>query len=192
MSLLALVLAGLAPLAHAATGGPDAYGYTYIDSNEPGGPVYFFDDISTTGTLASAASAADDSQEQLSVAGFTFPFYGQNHTTFVVGTNGGVYFTNVYLTLGNVCMPGSAGMNALIAGFWDDLNPSAGGNIYYQLKGTAGVDRRLIVQFHGVYRYSVNLPITMQYVLWEDGRVHLTYSHFAPTGKTMRHTVWSV
>lgn len=37
--------------------------------------------------------------------------------------------------------------------------------------------------------FSFHYPSLIQA---RDGRVHLTYSHFAPNGKTMRHTVWSV
>jgi len=36
---------------HRATGGPDAFGYTFIDSLEPGGPAFTGHDITGTGTL---------------------------------------------------------------------------------------------------------------------------------------------
>ena len=87
-------------------GGPDPFGYTYIDSVEPGGPTYSWWDISGTGT---DMGLSDDSYYWSITLPFTFDFYGTGYTEVAVGSNGVIYFMDVYLGLTNVCLPGDPG-----------------------------------------------------------------------------------
>jgi hypothetical protein len=73
-----------------ATGGPDAYGYTWIDSNEPGGPVYTWKDISTIGTLVTGLT--DDNWVGPFSVGFPFHFYWYDITQYWLGANGFLKF----------------------------------------------------------------------------------------------------
>ncbi len=64
------------------SGGPDLFGYEWIDSNEPGGPVYEWNDISTTGTLVTTwvatniYPAVDEGKAGPFALGFNFKYYG--------------------------------------------------------------------------------------------------------------------
>ena len=55
-------------------GGPDAFGYTFVDSDEPDGPAYDWIDITLTGTQV--AAMGDDAYQGPFDLGFDFPFYG--------------------------------------------------------------------------------------------------------------------
>lgn len=77
-----------------ATGGPDAYGYTWIDSNEPGGPVYAWKDITTTGTLVTGLG--DDNYVGPFPIGFPFHYYWYDVTQYWIGSNGYIKFGTPY------------------------------------------------------------------------------------------------
>jgi len=115
-------------------GGPDAFGYMWKDSNDPGGPTFNWVDISAIGTEISPwpHGTVDDGYTDLIPMGITFNYYGIDYTSVVVSTNGWVSFltqTNAYL--GNVAIPSIANPNALLAVDWDDLDGGSVGHCYY-------------------------------------------------------------
>ena len=57
--------------------------YGWIDSNEPDGPVYSWDDISTTGTEITKQLAADIKTSALYPLGFKMKFYGAPSVRFM-------------------------------------------------------------------------------------------------------------
>jgi hypothetical protein len=119
ITLLALTQFAAAVLA--ASGGPDQYGYTWKDSNEPGGPVYEWIDITQTGTLVTGL--ADDNIVGPYTMGENFPFYWYGVKKVFIGSNG--YIT--FITSGNIAapfpfIPAPGGTDNFIAGFMTDLN----------------------------------------------------------------------
>jgi hypothetical protein len=145
---------------------PDVFGYTCTDSTEPDGLVtYDFEDISGTGT---PITLGDDQVSPAVPLGFTFNFYDVDYTDVYVSSNGFVTFlagSSSGCCSGQL-LPNPAAPNGLIAGWWDDLNPTAGGTIQYQMMGQEP-SRYLIVQFTDVPHYSSGNPVTFQYKLFE-------------------------
>ncbi|HEX9952283.1 MAG TPA: choice-of-anchor D domain-containing protein [Rubricoccaceae bacterium] len=150
------------------SGGPDAFGYSWSDSNEPGGPAFSWADISETGT---ALPLGDDDSETVSLP-FPFTFYGQPYTDVVVSSNGFLTFAAAGATaFTNQPVPRTATPSDLIAPFWDDLNPGSGGTVY------AGADSlgRFVVQWDDVVRYGTSDRYTFQAILTPNGSVLFQY-----------------
>ena len=151
-------------------GGPDAFGYRWADSREAGGgPVYSWVEINTLGT---ALARTDDTNYGPFNLGFSMPFYGNSYSTIRICTNGFLSFTateNNYLNAG---IPNTAPPNNLIAPFWDDLDPSRGGNIYYWDDPAAD---RFIVEFDAVRHYTGTYTETFQVILNADGTILFQY-----------------
>ena len=128
------------------SGGPDGYGYQWLDSDAPGGPVYQWVDISTVGT---SVSLTDDASSGALPLGFAFPYYDSVYSAVYIGSNGILTFGSGSSSRVNTVLPTAAAPNGVIALWWDDLNPANGGQILYSQE--AG---RFIVSFVDIRNYQ--------------------------------------
>ncbi len=164
-------------------GGPDAFGYKWIDSNEPNGPQYVWDDIVSTGTLVTNWTATstfnpkDEGYAGPFPLGFNFKFYGNIKTQIYVSSNGVILFSpitsNIYT---NATIPSTEVPNEFIAPFWDDLDGVSSGTVHYKQDGN-----RFIVQFTGWHRYSNQGSLTFQVVLYSSGKIMVYYNNMSGT-----------
>jgi hypothetical protein len=154
-------------------GGPDSFGYTFMDSNDPGGPAFDWIEISGTGQ---DLSLLDDNHYWPINLPFTFNFYGTDMTQIAAQSNGTLSFTDAYLTLVNISIPGDtgSGTNTFIAGYWDDLNPSAGGAVYYESVNVNGFDLP-VLEWYQVPNYGTTDPVTYEIILFPNGSILLQY-----------------
>jgi len=116
----------LAPLAYAGQGGPDAYGYTWKDSNEPGGPTFNWINITTTGTQVTGLG--DDNF--VGPFGFIdgFQYYWYYPTQVWIGSNGYLSFSGNNFASPFPIIPNTASPHNFIAAMMSDLNFDGTGN----------------------------------------------------------------
>ncbi len=162
-------------------GGPDSTGYTWIDSDDPAGPTYQWQDISTSGTRMSTVSGCDDCYQAQPLS-FSFPFYGNTFDTLFVSSNGYITFGTGSSQITNYPLPSTSAPANLIDALHDDLYPSSGGDIYFEDYGN-----RVIVQFTNVYPISGSGSYTFQIVLEQSGTIYLYYDNLTGplTGATI-------
>jgi hypothetical protein len=159
------------------SGGPDDY--RWIDSDEAGGPTYGWIDISATGT---AVTLEDDDYTDPIPIGFGFPFYDNVYSELYICANGLLSFGEGWIYTTNTELPynGTLSPNNIIAMWWDDLNPEAGGNVYYEYDSA---NDRFIVSFVDVPNYLSHAgtgSLTFQAILYPSGRVELQYGVMDP------------
>ncbi|MDP2208910.1 MAG: choice-of-anchor J domain-containing protein [Bacteroidota bacterium] len=178
------------------TGGPDAFGYKWIDSDTLGGPAYDWVEISQTGTPikfwyynpAGWWDSTNNAQSNPPIPiGFRFPYYGIFRDTLAVDINGEIIlkWQNSWYSQGNPFnwnLPShpTQTIPANIAVFWDNLeriSPDAKG--YHQLFGVAPT-RYLVVQwdkFSSNYARDTSVYdyLTFQAILHENGDIVLQY-----------------
>ncbi len=151
-------------------GGPDEFGYTWIDSDEPEGPDWAWTEISETGTPVEGLT--DDNTVGPFPMGFEFPFYGEGKNQFWISANGCICFNNSYLTFGNNPIPTQNNYIDFIAWFWDDLKVDSGfSSIYYKT-----MEEQTIVQFNKLTHFpGTEEWITAQVVMKANGTILIRY-----------------
>ncbi|MBL7032936.1 MAG: fibronectin type III domain-containing protein [Candidatus Delongbacteria bacterium] len=151
-----------------ASGAPDGHGYIFRDSDELNGPLYNWVDIQGSGTTL---NLADDGYSAPLSLPWTFTWYGLEHNSVYICSNGYLMFGGGSNDYGNDPLPATTPPNNLIALFWDDLNPAAGGSVYY---GTSGDN--WVCQFQAVEEYGGSGRLTAEIILRQDGTVLLQYA----------------
>jgi hypothetical protein len=150
------------------SGGPDAFGYHWTDSDEPGGPVFSWFDIADVGT---PLALGDDASAVVELP-FSFPFYGASYDEVRVGSNGYLTFGASGDDYGNDPIPSTQEPNALVAPFWTDLNPPAGGQILWFYDAPT---ERFVVEYEGIHDlWGVGI-YTFQVVLTPEGAIGFRY-----------------
>ncbi|RLC46097.1 MAG: hypothetical protein DRI23_12755, partial [Candidatus Cloacimonadota bacterium] len=160
-----------------ASGGPDTYGYKWVDSDEAE-LTYNWTDISGTGTEATTWSQTgtyDGKDEGYSGPydlGFSFNYYGVAYTQVYVESNGFLMFTaptaDAYT---NATIPTAGHPDGILAAFWDDLDGSSQGTVHYKQVGSD-----FIVQYTNWPDYGSSNGNTFQIVLSSSGSVLFQYN----------------
>ncbi len=150
-------------------GGPDRFGHTWIDSDQPGGPVFSWMDISTIGERIPLTG--DENVSFFVPIGFTFPYFDNIYDFVRVCTNGYLSFTFGGSDFVNQPLPAPFGPDNMVAPFWDDLFFVPGSAAYSYSDGA-----RLIVQWTNVEHYGGGGPYTFQAILQRDGTIIYQYS----------------
>jgi hypothetical protein len=163
-----------------AAGGPDGFGYVWLDSDEPGGPSFAWEDVSGTG-IDVVGGLNDDNYVGPFELGFAFPYYDTSYTQFYVGSNGIIGFDTTNMDERNeTVLPSSAVPNAIVAWLWDDLNPddadNPGAHVYYDTTGG-----RCVIQFvdYPEYLAAAGDVVNAEVILEANGTIKVQYLSMA-------------
>jgi hypothetical protein len=164
------------------SGGPDGFGYQWIDSDE--GIPYSWTEISVTGT--EVTGMMDDNRVGPFDIGFAFPFYGQPRNQYWVNSNGAIQFSDMNLQFANMPIPTNTNPPTdFIAALWDDLNFKANeSKVYYQQ-----FNDKLIIQYERVYRFAFSGYATFQVTLMANGTILISYKEISAEFSTNSNTI---
>ncbi len=113
----------------------------------------------------------DDTQQGPFNIGFTFCYFGQTYSQFWVGSNGWISFSAGQPTTFTSTPIPNAGFNIpknCIMGPWQDWHPGVGGQIRYQVQGTAPC-RKLVVSWLNMPMFGCTQTLgTFHIVIYES------------------------
>ncbi|MFH2049967.1 MAG: S8 family serine peptidase [bacterium] len=161
-------------------GGPDNYGYYWIDSDDPGGPVFEWHDVSLTG-IDVIYTLGDDNYSGPYDLGFSFPYYGNYYSSLYIGSNGVIgFFPDSLNSRNKTVIPSVSGPENILAWLWDDLDPTNSNNpnshVYIDTTGN-----KCVIQFvaYPEYQAAVGDVVTAEIILTPNGNIKFQYLNIA-------------
>ncbi|MCK4511208.1 T9SS type A sorting domain-containing protein, partial [bacterium] len=172
---LGLTVAEVAPLYPT---GPDNYGYYAYDSSDtlyPAAPGFEWTEIAPPGPGLRLDDVSDSDNGVVELAApFDIRCYGLIRQDLWVSSNG---FVSVYPPGGswsvNSSIPSLDGPAGMFAPFWDDLDPSSGGDVYAWFDPS---EHRYIIQYDNVRHSDSEATETFQVIIYDPAY------HSTPTG----------
>jgi hypothetical protein len=154
-------------------GNEDAYGYAWMDSREPDGPVYQFTDISDIGT--DIGLARDDTASAPIQLPWHFPFYGKYFDKLSVSSNGFLCFWTASKDFYNDPLSTPTDPYYMIAPFWTDLDARYGNGHFYAHFDS--LSDRFIIQWDEIkhWPYYQGETYTFESILYHDGTIEFIY-----------------
>ncbi len=145
---------------------------------------YNFFDLSGVGT--NLGLTRDDTTSYPRALPWQFPFYGRTFENYSICTNGFLSFWSAARNYLNDPMTLQRDPYYMIAAYWTDLNPTAGGQVleYYDQ-----ANDRFMVQWNEIPLWGggPGENLTFQVILYPDGAVDLVYEHMRDVA--LLHTV---
>ena len=169
------------PLPVLGAGGPDAYGYRWIDSDTvaPGAPTYNWIDISSIGTQVTGLG--DDNVVGPFSVGFDFPYYWYTVNSFFVGSNGYIAFDDNYLEASPFpTIPNTARPNNVLAPFMSDLDFSAGTPACYYWTNAA--QDTFIIAYHDVQFWASPTSLNTFEIILTRADSSITFQYHTQQG----------
>ena len=117
-------------------------------------------------------SLEDDDYTEVSIEQAAIPFYNQLYDTFYVGSNGYITFDS-----GDICLLETIEDHyALprISALFDDLDPTAGGQISYKV-----LDDSVVVTYENIREYGASAGSTFQIQMLYNGKIIITFLDIA-------------
>ena len=158
--------------------------YVWIDSQEPDGPVYSWNDISQSGMDITRQLAADPKTSKQFELGFPMNYYGDTIRQIYVNSFGALSLdypgamnqNSLYLPIPR------DGLTGMIAGlFFEEMVPVVKANLHVFVKYEPG---KFIVQYNDLERFEGNFydigshslgKTTFQIVLYSNGKIEINY-----------------
>lgn len=161
-------------------GGPDAFGYRWVDNRGADTATYVWDELRNDGAathlLGSAFSSLDDGSTAQIALPFAFSFYNGSYSNVRIMTNGMLQFVTNSTTFSNVCPLPNGTQSRAVFPFWDDLHLARNGSttgdnkVHYKTDGN-----RFIVEWDSIGPFSGTGALSMQVELYNNGKIKVEY-----------------
>ncbi|MDP8207248.1 MAG: carboxypeptidase regulatory-like domain-containing protein [Candidatus Electryonea clarkiae] len=174
-------------LVAAYTGGPDDYGYEFIDSQEEDGPEFNWIDISETGTEMTALYNFGREIGPIAIP-FDFNFYGEDYDEIWICSHLFMTFSDDQGTSSNnLTIPTNTIPNNGVFLYWDIMWPNWQGNEPLAFYGEDENDN-FVIQFNNWYSEYGGI-VSAEVILYPNGNILFQYLENTIRGGATRESV---